>query len=343
MRSEIRNGLERDILETVELFGKVIDEIHKKSSGEVKEQYKAAYTKERLKELIRDKRGIYLVLQVDTKIVGFLFGWMAGGVGNVHWVGVDDSMRGHDFGKLLLKAALNEFRRLDCYKAELFAYPEFPAAIGLFKKLGFVETAFIEKNFFGMSVIYMTKELKEVADSVKTKKIVLAGAAGQGIKLTAQVLADILGKLQKNVSLNVVYGPTVRSGEVEAELVYSDGKIEVPFIEKPDILLLLSKVDVSQYKAKEIIIEKSLLELEEVSSDITFPETEHISFSKIATEEFGSSRYINMLALGRLLRHIGINIEKINFKSELPPQFLEENIKAIRYGYAYRDYSGRSE
>lgn len=343
MRSEIRKGLEQDISQSVELFGNVVDEIHKKRSDEVKEQYKAAYTKERLKALIRDKRGIYLVLQADTKIVGFLFGWVAGGVGNVHWIGVDNSMRGHDFGKLLLKAALNEFRRRDCYKAELFAYPEVPAAIGLFKKMGFVETAFIEKNFFGISVIYMTKELKKVADSVKTKKIVLAGTAGQGIKLTAQVLADILAKLQMNVSLNVVYGPTVRSGEVEAELVYSDGKIDVPFIEKADILLLLSKVDISQYKAKEIIIESSLLDLKEVSSDITYPETEHISFSKIASEEFGSSRYINMLALGRLLRHIGINIEKINFQSELPPQFLEENVKAIRYGYAYRDYSGRSE
>jgi len=71
--------------------------------------------------------------------------------------------------------------------------------------------------------------------------------------------------------------------------------------------------------------------------DIRCPVSDRIPFEKLATEQFNSPIFVNMIALGRLLSKIGINIETVNFASEFPSQFLDENIKAIRYGYTYQD------
>lgn len=322
-----------DIPEVSKLFSDIIDELHEGSPAQTKDEYKSSYSCDRLKTLMQDSDGIYRILKVDGRTVGFLFGWAKKGVGNIHWMGIDKGYRGQKLSEVLLKSAMDEFKERRCYQVELFTYPAFPAALGLFKKWGFKEKSIIEQNFFGISVIYMSKELGEMSADVKVKRIVLAGEAGQGIRLIAQVLADTLAKLGKNVTLNVEYGPSVRSGEVEAQLIYSDDVIDVPFIENPDVLLLLSDVDVSKYNAKEVIMEESISGLK----------GERVSFSKIAANHFGSPVFINMIALGRLLAHMGINIEKVNVRSQLPPRFVKENIEAIRYGYIHRDYSGRSE
>lgn len=338
----IKKLQEADIDRVVGIFGSIVDELHPKATDEVKSQYRSTYSRERLNADLKDKRRVHLVLREDDRIAGFIFGWAKLGVGNIHWFGVDTALRGKGYGKLLLEGAVSEFEKRGCYQAELFTYPEFKNALQLFKGLGFKEKSLIEKDFFGISVVYLIKDLIKVSEEDKIKKIVLVGTAGQGIKLIAEVLADILAKLDKEVSLNISYGPAVRSGEVEAELIFSENKIGVPFIERPDILLMLSKADVSQYKAKEVILETSIEDMGAAMAwDIEAPETERVSFIKIAQETFGSPRFINMIALGRLLSHIGINIEKVNLRSELPPQFLKENIDAVLYGYIYTDYSGK--
>lgn len=48
--------------------------------------------------------------------------------------------------------------------------------------------------------------------------------------------------------------------------------------------------------------------------------------------------FINMIALGRLLKYLGINIDDIDLESLLPHMFMKENLEAIRYGYTYRDH-----
>ena len=71
--------------------------------------------------------------------------------------------------------------------------------------------------------------------------------------------------------------------------------------------------------------------------DLYCPESDRIPFGKIATEYFSSPVFVNMIALGKLLQKIGINIETINFNTVFPSQFFDENIRAISYGYTYQD------
>lgn len=168
-----------------------------------------------------------------------------------------------------------------------------------------------------------------------THKIVLIGSAGQGIKLIGEMLGNILAKLQKEVSLNVVYPPTVRTGSIEAELIYSDSKIEVPFIDEADLILQLAKSENNIYKTKEMIIEESIFGVLSQDLQLNGVEKELVSFEKISAEIFGSPLFLNMLALGKLLDRLGIDLEKVDLESLLPSRNRSRNLEAIRHGYSH--------
>ncbi len=170
------------------------------------------------------------------------------------------------------------------------------------------------------------------------KTIKLLGSGGQGIKLLGHVLGNILAELGYHVSLNFEFDTSVRGGSVSADLIYSDKKIENPIISEVDILLQLEgkQSEIKKIKAKEMIVEKSICDTECVKCDIRC-EGKQIPFYDVANKKFGSPIYMNMLALGIILKHIGINPEKVNLKNGLPEKYIEQNIAAIKYGYAYND------
>jgi len=62
-------------------------------------------------------------------------------------------------------------------------------------------------------------------------------------------------------------------------------------------------------------------------------------FENVAVSKFGNKIFINMIALGRILRYIGVNIMLINIKELLPKKSVEKNLEAIKYGFNYRDDS----
>lgn len=187
------------------------------------------------------------------------------------------------------------------------------------------------------NVVFMVCKITKTSEEQRTKKIIMTGEAGQGIKLMAHALANILARLGKEVALNIVYDAAVRGGNIRAEMIYSDDPIDVPFFEEADIGLQLSKTPNPSVLAKHVLIEASACDTECKKCDIGCPVSDRIPFEKLATEQFGSPVFVNMIALGRLLNKIGINIETVNFATEFPMQFLDENTKAIRYGYTYQD------
>ncbi len=95
-------------------------------------------------------------------------------------------------------------------------------------------------------------------------------------------------------------------------------------------MLIKSKKD--QINARELIVEEAAYD-----SDLLHHVQEKVPFAKIAMDEFHSPVFVNMIALGRLLSIIGIKIEKVDFESEFKSKFLEENTRAVKYGYTYRD------
>jgi len=167
---------------------------------------------------------------------------------------------------------------------------------------------------------------------------VLWGSAGQGIKLMGHALAAILASLGKHVALNVTYPTSVRAGMVRADLIYSDERVDMPFIEEADLLLRLAPMKKTDLvKAKKVIRDREVAQIFSDEYHREEGDVEEISFRMAALKEFGNPLFINMVALGKLLRHLGIAIEKVDWKLALPAKYLEKNILAIRYGYEFEE------
>ena len=332
MKYEIKKLEEHEVKEAVELFKTIVDELHADSTNIERSHYKSTHPVKKVKEQLNDKDSVYLIGKLGKEIISFMFALVSDGIGNIHWLGVKEKYRRKGYAKMLTDKTIKQFIRKSCHEARVFAYPQAKSAYKLFKSFDFEEKSFIDEQFFGISIILMEKTLAPVPLKKIAKKIVLAGEAGQGIKLMAHTLANILAKIGKEVSLNLVYDAAVRGGEITAELIYSDEKIETPFFDKADLGVCLSKSKKGAINAKELIVEKDAYD-----SDLFYPIPDVMPFAKIAMDEFHSPVFVNMIALGKLLSIIGIKIEKVDFELEFHSRFLEENTRAVKYGYTYRD------
>ena len=332
MKYEIKRLEEHEVKDTIKLFRSIIDELHADRSKVERSHYKATHPVSKVKKQLNDKDSVYLIGKLGNEIISFMFALVSDGIGNIHWSGVKAEHRKEGHAKLLLDKTIKVFIKKSCHEARVFIYPEAKGAQKLFQYFDFEEKSFIDEQFFGVGIILMEKTLAPVPLKKVAKKIVLTGEAGQGIKLMAHTLGNILAKMGKEVSLNIIYGAAVRGGEITAELIYSDEKIETPFFDKADIGVCLSKNKKEMINAKELIVEATAYD-----SDLLHPIPDIMPFAKIAMDQFHSHVFVNMIALGRLLSIIGIKIEKVDFESEFQSRFLEENTRAVKFGYTYQD------
>ena len=332
MKYEIKRLEEHEVKDTIKLFRSIIDELHADRSKVERSHYKATHPVNKVKKQLNDKDSVYLIGKLGDEIISFMFALVSDGIGNIHWSGVKAEHRKEGHAKLLLDKTIKVFIKQSCHEARVFIYPEAKGAQKLFQDFDFEEKSFIDEQFFGVGIILMEKTLAPVPLKKVAKKIVLTGEAGQGIKLMAHTLGNILAKMGKEVSLNIIYGAAVRGGEITAELIYSDEKIEIPFFDKADIGVCLSKNKKEMINAKELIVEATAYD-----SDLLHPIPDIMPFAKIAMDQFHSHVFVNMIALGRLLSIIGIKIEKVDFESEFQSRFLEENTRAVKFGYTYQD------
>ncbi|MEA3430128.1 MAG: 2-oxoacid:acceptor oxidoreductase family protein [Nanoarchaeota archaeon] len=167
------------------------------------------------------------------------------------------------------------------------------------------------------------------------RKIIMVGEGGQGVKLLANVLARILTQLDKYVTLTYSYDAAVRGGNITANLIYANEKIDNPIIDTADMLLMLSEVQ--GFSAKKMIVEKSLFKKEDEKQTFNTEELIAMPFMTLASEKFGSQIFINMIALGQLLKKMDIDITQINLQKYLPERYIEKNVEAIMYGYSWKE------
>ena len=320
-----------DIPAVQKLFNETITKLCANRPPEERRHLKEDNGPEQIKERLKDKNSVYLVGRKDKKAIGYVFGWNLDGVGHIHWFYVTEDSKGMGYERKLQEKALSEFKKMRCYESRAFVYPEDRETCDLLESLGFLRKASLEEEFLGVGLVLFIKQLAKLPKIVQ-KKLILTGEAGQGIKLMAHALANILAKLGKEVSVNILYDATVRSGDITAELVFSDERIDVPFFNRADICLQLSKPVRRKFNADKQIIDRSIAEdLEYTGAKDVHP------FKQDAIEKFGSPIFINMIALGRVLNYIGIPIDQVDFRTSLPARFLEENVRAIKYGYTYQD------
>ena len=323
MQLRIENLQEQDVESVVSLFCSIVDEVFDKEIDRC--QFNDVYSVSKVKVRLNSTHCVYLTGKVDLEIVCFLFGWVAENTGNIYWVGVKKRYRRKKYGSMLVEKAIELFENNGCHEARVFTFQRI--GLPLFEKLSFKDITFISKHYLGVNLIQMVKQLSAFDEEAQLKRIIITGEAGQGIKLMAHTLASILNRLGKNVTLHLKYDSRVRGGYITAELVFSNKTIESPFFKEADIVIQLSKGVQTSIKAKKVFREGEALKIGD--REIT---------EQVYSEHFQGPMFLNMFVLGKLLRFLGIAIGQINFNAEFPARFLNENIKAVNYGYSHRDW-----
>ncbi|MEK6976828.1 MAG: 2-oxoacid:acceptor oxidoreductase family protein [Candidatus Hydrothermarchaeota archaeon] len=160
------------------------------------------------------------------------------------------------------------------------------------------------------------------------KKIAISGEGGQGIRFIAHALAVALIQLGYHVSLLYDYDSAIRTQKSLAYLTYDEKPIGSPMVEVADIMLMLSKKE-DNVCARKIVCESGLCT------------DEQVPFSEFGAEKFGGAIFGNTIALGHLLRLIGVDIGKLDLEKTFPKKLFEENIKAVRFGYEFEHLESR--
>jgi Pyruvate/2-oxoacid:ferredoxin oxidoreductase gamma subunit/ribosomal protein S18 acetylase RimI-like enzyme len=333
----VRRAKPEDCHEVSRLMGMLIDEIYARESEDVRRVLKANFTADALKELCGDEHSVLLVVEADAgRIVAFLFGWLFHYVFTMYWIYSLREFRGHGAVKRLLDDLEADLKARDCYKIEMYAYAEQNKFLDFCSKLGFEKSVLIEKSLFGFKIQKIFKYIGPLSTAKIEKRIKIIGEAGQGVKLLSFTLAQVLTQLGNEVSLSLSYDAAVRGGTISADLIYSDRPIENPLIDEADVLIKFTRTR-QFFPAKSLVIDESFCEEGTVSCSIKSEHGTFYGFEDVALTVFGSKIFINMIALGRILRYIGINILLLNIKELLPQKSLEKNFEAVKYGFNYRD------
>ncbi len=336
MRLKLEKLEEADIEPVAALFSDIIDEIHVSSSEVDRMQFKRSYSVKSISKAFKTKNSVYLVGKVEDKVVCFFFGGITECVGNIYWLGVTMEEREKGYGTKLIGMAIDEFKARDCHEVKLFTFQRI--GLRIFEKWGFKDITYINKNIFGVNLVQMVLVLKTPDKESGPKSIIISGEAGQGIKLVSHSLAKILNKLGMEVVLNLRYDAGVMGGSIIAELIYSKEKIMSPFLKEADIAVQLSKNFNPDIRAKKMVIEESVKGFSLKDNERRGVDSDRVPFKTMSTEQFQSTAFVNMIALGRLLKLIGVEISQVNFAAEFPKRSLDKNIKAVRYGYSHRDW-----
>jgi Pyruvate/2-oxoacid:ferredoxin oxidoreductase gamma subunit len=155
-------------------------------------------------------------------------------------------------------------------------------------------------------------------------KVVVSGEGGQGVRVISHTLATLLTNLGYEVSLLYDYDSAVRGAMSVAYLIFDKEPIANPVVQEADILLKLSA------KAEGLRAERTVCQTG-LCTD------EEIPFGKLGVDKFGEEIFGSMIALGRLIALVGVEVSEEELSKVLPLKYKEENISAVQFGYHLKE------
>lgn len=178
---------------------------------------------------------------------------------------------------------------------------------------------------------------------MKTIQILIAGFGGQGILFSGKFLAykGLMEELQ--VSWLPSYGPEMRGGTANCNVILSDDPVGSPIITEPDVLIAMNLPSLQKYvnsvaKGGQIYVDSSLIDAKVERDDV---DVFYIPATQIAKDE-GIGTLANMIILGHFLENNGnMSFEGVEAVVEklVPPKktaLKELNMKALSIGKNYK-------
>ena len=178
---------------------------------------------------------------------------------------------------------------------------------------------------------------------MKTTQILIAGFGGQGILFSGKFLAykGLIEEMQ--VSWLPSYGPEMRGGTANCNVILSDTPVGSPIITAPDVLVVMNLPSLQKYvdtvvPGGQIYVDSSLIDARVERSDV---EVFYIPATQMAKDE-GIGTLANMIIVGHLLEnHPELSFEGVEAVVEklVPPKkaaLKELNMKALHLGKSYQ-------
>ena len=177
---------------------------------------------------------------------------------------------------------------------------------------------------------------------MKTTQILIAGFGGQGILFSGKFLAykGLTEELQ--VSWLPSYGPEMRGGTANCNVILSETPVGSPIVTSPDVLIAMNTPSLEKYvntvvKGGQIYVDSSLIGAKVLRDDV---DVFYIPATQIAKDE-GIGSLANMIIVGHLLEnHPELSFDGADAVVEklVPPKkaaLKELNMKALTLGKNY--------
>lgn len=178
---------------------------------------------------------------------------------------------------------------------------------------------------------------------MKTTQILIAGFGGQGVLFAGKFLAykGLMEDLQ--VSWLPSYGPEMRGGTANCNVILSETPVGSPIITSPDVLIAMNLPSLQKYvntvaPGGQIYLDSALISEKVERTDV---EVFYIPASQMARDE-NIATLANMIIVGHLLQ----NNPELSFEgteavvSKLVPAkkaaLVELNMKALTMGKEYK-------
>ena len=178
---------------------------------------------------------------------------------------------------------------------------------------------------------------------MKTTQILIAGFGGQGILFAGKFLAYKGLMEDKQVSWLPSYGPEMRGGTANCNVILSDTPVGSPIITTPDVLIAMNLPSLQKYvdtvaPGGQIYVDSALIDVKVERTDV---EVFYIPATQMAKDNEIPS-LANMIIVGHLLQNqpeLDFAGAKETVEHLVPPKkaaLVELNMKALTLGKDYQ-------
>lgn len=170
-------------------------------------------------------------------------------------------------------------------------------------------------------------------------ELLCAGFGGQGVMLMGQLLAYAAAMEDKEATWFPSYGPEMRGGTANCQVVISDTPISSPVLSHPETVIALNKPSFQKYEP--LVSSGGLLLVNSTLNDVKSSRTDLEIYEIPATEmanELGGAIVANIVLLGAYLERVPAvrweSVEKVLHKllSGSKERFLPMNLEALHRG-----------
>ena len=170
-------------------------------------------------------------------------------------------------------------------------------------------------------------------------KILIAGFGGQGVVVAGNIIARACVIEDKNVTGMISYGAEMRGGTANATVIISDAEIVSPFVERPNIAIIMNQPSLDKFEPTIVSGGLAVLNTSLVDRDLKRDDLDAAKIdASVIARELGNVRVANIVALGafiektRLLDPASIATAIEDLFSSKKAQMVEINKKALLEG-----------